>query len=45
MSVLKEGEVTVGDEFSLVERSKVSMTVAALFNLFYSKEKDHLIAK
>ena len=40
MSVLKEGEVTVGDEFSLVERSKVSMTVAALFNLFYSKEKD-----
>ena len=40
ISVLEEGEVKIGDEITLVERSKNELTVAQLFNLYYAKDKD-----
>lgn len=40
LSVLEEGSVTVGDEFELLERPEVSLTVAELFNLAFSQQKD-----
>lgn len=38
--VLKEGYVTKGDVFNLVEKSQYSITVHQFFNLLYAKSKD-----
>lgn len=40
LSILEEGNVQVGDEFKLVERPEESLTVEALFQLVFAKEKD-----
>lgn len=42
--VLKEGEVTVGDTFELIERVENSITIAQLFRLIFDRNKneDHL---
>ncbi len=40
LSILEEGYVAVNDEFSLVERLKTSISVADLFRLAHTKEKD-----
>jgi len=39
VSILEEGSVTVGDEFILEERSQETLTVAALFQLVFAKDK------
>lgn len=40
LSILEEGNVAVGDVFTLVERPENSLTVAELFHLVHAKEKD-----
>jgi MOSC domain-containing protein YiiM len=45
LSILEEGNVTINDEFTLVERPKSSLTVAALFQLVFAKEKDQDLLK
>ncbi len=45
LSVLEEGAVKVGDEFHLVERPENSLTVAELFHLVFTKEKDQRLLK
>ena len=40
ISILEEGTVAVGDEFILEKRSQQTLSVAALFQLVFSKEKD-----
>jgi len=45
LSILEEGYVNVNDEFTLVERPKISLTVAALFQLVHAKEKDQELLK
>jgi MOSC domain-containing protein YiiM len=45
LSILEEGNVTINDEFTLVERPKCSLTVAALFELVFAKEKDQELLK
>lgn len=40
LSILEEGYVDIKDEFKLVEREQESLSVAALFHLVFSKEKD-----
>ena len=45
ISVLEEGEVKIGDEITLVERSKNGLTIAQLFNLYYAKDKDPELIK
>ena len=45
ISILEEGEVKIGDEIILVERSKNDLTVAQLFNLYYAKDKDQDLIK
>jgi len=45
LSILEEGYVNVDDEFTLVERPKISLTVAALFQLVHAKEKDQELLK
>lgn len=44
LSVLEEGSVDIGDEFTLIERPETSLTVAELFHLVHAKEKkpEHL---
>lgn len=44
--VLKEGFVAINDTFELIDRAENSLTIAELFNLIFSKEKDQeLLAK
>lgn len=38
--VLEEGQVTINDTITLVERSKNGLTIAQFFNLLFAKEKD-----
>jgi len=45
VSVLKEGLVTKGDTFKLIEQAENSLTTAQLFNLLYAKEKDQSLLK
>jgi len=45
LSILEEGSVDVGDEFTLVERPEESLTVANLFRLIHAKEKDQALLK
>ena len=45
LSILEEGSVNVGDDIILVERSKSSLTIVQLFNLYYAKDKDQKILK
>lgn len=45
LSILEEGNVTINDEFTLVERSENSLSVAALFQLVFAKEKDQDLLK
>jgi MOSC domain-containing protein YiiM len=45
LSILEEGHVDINDEFTLVERSKLALTVYELFNLVYAKEKDQNLLK
>lgn len=45
LSILEEGKVTINDEFTLVERPKNSLTVEALFQLVFAKEKDQDLLK
>lgn len=45
LSILEEGNVAINDEFTLVERPKKSLTVAALFQLVFAKEKDQDLLK
>lgn len=40
LSILEEGYVDINDEFKLVERPKLTLTVSELFTLVYAKEKD-----
>ena len=40
ISILEEGTVAVGDEFILEQRPQQTLSVAALFQLVFSKEKD-----
>ena len=40
ISILEEGTVSVGDEFILEQRPQQTLSVAALFQLVFSKEKD-----
>jgi len=43
--VLEEGHVNVNNEIILLERSKNGLTVAQLFNLYYTKDKDQDLLK
>jgi MOSC domain-containing protein YiiM len=45
LSILEEGNVTINDEFTLVERPENSLSVAALFQLVFAKEKDQNLLK
>ena len=45
VSVLEEGSVTVNDTFELVEPSEYGLTVAQLFNLYYTQNKDQQLLK
>lgn len=45
LSILEEGYVDINDEFILVERSKLTLTVSELFNLVHAKEKDQDLLK
>lgn len=45
LSILEEGDVKVGDEFTLIERPEVSLTVAELFHLVFAKEKNQELLK
>ncbi len=45
LSILEEGNVTVGDEFTLLEEPKEKVTVAELFRLVFSKEKNQELLK
>ena len=45
LSILEEGFVNVNDTFSLVERAKNSLTVAQLFHLVHTKDKDQDLLK
>ena len=45
LSILKEGNVTVNDKFTLVERPENSLSVASLFQLVFAKEKDQDLLK
>ncbi|UZR97212.1 MOSC domain-containing protein [Chondrinema litorale] len=45
LSILEEGEVNIGDSFTLVERAKNSLTVAELFELVFSKDKNQELLK
>lgn len=45
LSVLEEGHVAVNDNFILVERPSVGVTVAELFRLAHAKEKDQTLLK
>ncbi len=45
LSILEEGNVTINDEFTLVERPENSLSVAALFQLVFAKEKDQDLLK
>ena len=40
LSILEEGNVKVGDDFTLVERPEKSLSVEALFQLVFANEKD-----
>lgn len=40
VSILEEGSVNVGDTFHLVETSNNGLTIAQLFNLYYTPNKD-----
>ena len=40
ISIIEEGTVAVGDEFILEQRPQQTLSVAALFQLVFSKEKD-----
>tara|TARA_B100001250_G_C19768798_1_gene776072 strand:+ start:904 stop:1542 length:639 start_codon:yes stop_codon:yes gene_type:complete len=45
LSILKEGFVSPGDEFTLIERPETSLTVAELFHLVFAKEKNQELLK
>ncbi|MFT4851093.1 MAG: MOSC domain-containing protein YiiM [Sediminicola sp.] len=45
LSILEEGNVTINDKFTLVERPKNSLSVAELFELVFAKEKDQDLLK
>ena len=45
LSILEEGYVDVDDEFILVERPALSLSVADLFQLVFAKEKDQDLLK
>lgn len=45
VSVLKEGIVTKGDTFQLVNQAEKILTTAQFFNLLYAKEKDQKLLK
>jgi MOSC domain-containing protein YiiM len=45
LSILEEGNVTINDEFTLVERPETRISVAALFQLVFAKEKDQDLLK
>jgi MOSC domain-containing protein YiiM len=45
LSILEEGCVKINDKFVLVERPKHSLTVAQLFHLVFTKEKDQDLLK
>jgi len=45
LSIIKEGNVAVGDTFKLVERAAYSISVAQLFDLVFTKEKDQELLK
>lgn len=40
LSILEEGYVDINDEFTLIERPKLTLSVSALFNLAFAKEKN-----
>ena len=40
ISILEEGTVAVGDQFILEQRPQETLSVAALFQLVFSQEKD-----
>ncbi len=45
LSILEEGYVDIDDHFTLIEQPKLSLTVAQLFELVHSKEKDQELLK
>ena len=45
LSILEEGNVTINDEFTLLERPENSLSVATLFQLVFAKEKDQDLLK
>jgi len=45
LSLLEEGEVSVGDEFKLVQRPDEGISVADLFRLVHAKVKDQELLK
>ncbi|WP_026461248.1 MOSC domain-containing protein [Adhaeribacter aquaticus] len=45
LSILEEGYVDINDEFTLVERPKLTLSVSDLFNLIHAKEKDQNLLK
>ncbi|MGZ0017827.1 MOSC domain-containing protein [Yeosuana sp. AK3] len=45
LSILEEGYVNVHDEFKLIERPKNRISVADLFRLIHSKDKDQNLLK
>jgi MOSC domain-containing protein YiiM len=45
LSILQEGLVKVDDEFTLIERPEIGITVAELFHLAHAKEKNQALLK
>lgn len=45
LSILQEGNVRIGDKFTLIERPTDSLTVAQLFELVFSKKKEQSLLK
>ncbi|MFT5435548.1 MAG: MOSC domain-containing protein YiiM [Ulvibacter sp.] len=45
LSILEEGNVTINDDFTLVDRPETRISVAALFQLVFAKEKDQNLLK
>ena len=45
LSILEEGIVDIGDEFELVKRLEISLTVEELFRVVFAKEKDQRLLR
>jgi len=43
--VLKEGKIKKGDSFKLIKKEKNSISIAAVYSLFASDDKNHSLAK